>query len=105
MSAHTVEKLAAVVDAADHGDKAARSALKDVNAGGSVSAAYRAVNPPKNTEEMAAQDKVAREYTAQFKTKGITAEVSRAKDGKFHVMLKSRTTKQVENLLQTAGAA
>jgi len=99
MSAHTVEKLASVVEAADHGDKTARAALKDVNAGGSVSAAYRAVNPPKNTEEIAAQNKAAREYTAQFKAKGITAEVTRAKDGKFHVMLKNRTEEQVKSLM------
>lgn len=99
MSANTVEKLATVVEAADQGDKAARAALKAVNAGGSIDAAYKAVKPPKNTEEIAAQDKVAREYTAQFKAKGITAEVTRAKDGKFHVMLKNRTEEQVKSLL------
>ena len=100
MSGSTAERLLTVVEAADHGDKAARAALKAVNAGGSVDAAYKAVKPPKNTEEIAAQNKAAQAYTAQFKAKGITAEVSRAKDGKFHVMLKNQAVKQVENLLK-----
>jgi len=99
MSANTAEKLLEVVNAADEGSKAARTALKSINTGGSIDAAYKAVKPPKNTEEIAAQNKVAQGYTAQFKTKGITAEVSRAKDGKFHVMLKNQTIKQLENLL------
>jgi ParB-like chromosome segregation protein Spo0J len=100
MSGSTAERLLTVVEAADHGDKTARAALKEVNAGGSIDAAYKAVKPPKNTEEIAAQNKAAHTYTVQFKAKGITAEVSRAKDGKFHVMLKNQTTKQVEELLQ-----
>lgn len=100
MSGSTAERLLTVVEAADNGDKTARAALKSVNAGGSVDAAYKAVKPPKNTEEIAAQNKAAQGYTTQFKNKGIIAEVSRAKDGKFHVMLKNQTTKQVENLIE-----
>ena len=41
MSGSTAERLLTVVEAADHGDKAARAALKAVNAGGSVDAAYK----------------------------------------------------------------
>lgn len=103
MSGSTAERLLTVVEAADSGSKEARAALKAVNAGGSIVAAYRALKPPKNTEEIAAQNKAAHSYTAQFKAKGITAEVTRAKDGKFHVMLKNQNVHQVEKLLQLKG--
>lgn len=94
------DRLVRVIERADDGDEKAISALERINEGGGITPAYATLRKKRNPEEVAEQNRIAREYTARFKKKGITADVTRAKSGKFHVLLKEQETDQIEVLIQ-----
>ena len=99
MGVVVAERLVKIIDRADSGEKKAIAALDKVNEGGGITSAYAVIRKKRNPEEVAEQDKIAHEYTARFETKGLTAVVTRAKSGKFHVLLKDQEADQIEVLI------
>ena len=96
LSGRTAEKLEKVVRASDSGDEVAKGVLAEVNAGTkSISAAYRAIVPPKDPERMDLEENVAINLSKLFPAGYVHRS---SKPGLFHLMVRFLTPKQIEQI-------